>query len=121
MIKNTSHTKRTLKFYIEHSNRVCILFRQQRYTLIFSALFRSPDAVIVTPPPPSLHPPPHSARQYPSCDKAFGEPPLYCCTDSYKKVLEAHLVEAVAKITNSYEVTVQMFHFPLKRLEAPPL
>lgn len=43
-------------------------------------------------------------RKYPNADRAFGEPPLYSCTDSYKRVLEAHLTEAVAKITRSYEV-----------------
>eukprot|EP00752_Nemacystus_decipiens_P011839 g10501.t1 len=41
--------------------------------------------------------------KYPNSDRAFGEPPLYSCTDSYKRVLEAHLTEAVAKITRSYE------------------
>lgn len=45
-----------------------------------------------------------SVRKYPNSDRAFGEPPLFSCTNSYKRVLEAHLVEAVAKITRSYEV-----------------
>lgn len=44
------------------------------------------------------------SRKYPNSDRAFGEPPLFSCTDSYKRVLEAHLAEAVAKITRSYEV-----------------
>lgn len=43
-------------------------------------------------------------RKYPNSDRAFGEPPLFSCTDSYKRVLEAHLAEAVAKISRSYEV-----------------
>lgn len=44
------------------------------------------------------------SRKYPNSDRAFGEPPLFSCTDSYKRVLEAHLTEAVAKITRTYEV-----------------
>jgi len=46
-------------------------------------------------------------RKYSNSDRAFGEPPLYCCTNSYKRMLEAHLVQAVAKITKSYEVGIE--------------
>eukprot|EP00904_Undaria_pinnatifida_P012114 jgi/Undpi1/8032/HiC_scaffold_24.g10504.m1 len=45
----------------------------------------------------------HPSWKYASVDRAFGEPPLYCCTNSYKRVLESHLVQAVDKITKSYE------------------
>lgn len=50
-------------------------------------------------------------RKYPACDRAFGEPPLYSCTNSYKRVLETHLEQAVAKITESYEARATNFRW----------
>lgn len=55
-------------------------------------------------------------RKYPACDRAFGEPPLYSCTNSYKRVLEAHLEQAVAKITESYEARTTTFRWAKHRL-----
>ena len=57
-------------------------------------------------PPPRIFP-----RKYASVDRAFGEPPLYCCTNSFKKVLESHLVQAVANITKSYDVSDCPLHW----------
>ncbi|CAM9486589.1 unnamed protein product [Ascophyllum nodosum] len=45
----------------------------------------------------------HPTWKYANANRAFEEPPLYSCTDSFKKILGAHLKQAVKKISRHYE------------------